>query len=104
MGHGGGRSLFARADRWERRVVEREGANSSVTTPSTGVEAGSPSSEPIFRTFLIGDIRGYTRFTREHGSAAAARLAKAFADLARDAVEARRGDVFELRGDEVVAV
>src|SRR5256885_10576044 len=34
----------------------------------------------VFRTFLIGDIRGYTSFTRERGSAAAARLAKAFAD------------------------
>lgn len=33
------------------------------------------------RTFLIADIRGYTRFTREQGDAEAARLAKAFADL-----------------------
>jgi WD40 repeat protein/class 3 adenylate cyclase len=56
------------------------------------------------RTFLIADVRGYTRFTREHGDAAAARLAKRFADLARDAVEARRGRVIELRGDEALAV
>lgn len=56
------------------------------------------------RTFLIADIRGYTTFTRQHGDQAAARLAKAFADLARDAVEARSGTVIELRGDEALAV
>ncbi|MDP9329710.1 MAG: PQQ-binding-like beta-propeller repeat protein [Actinomycetota bacterium] len=56
------------------------------------------------RTFLIADVRGYTRFTREHGDAAAARLAKTFADLAREAVEARNGEVIELRGDEALAV
>ena len=43
------------------------------------------------RTFLIADVRGYTRFTRERGDAEAARLAKKFADLARDSVEARGG-------------
>jgi class 3 adenylate cyclase len=55
-------------------------------------------------TFLIADVRGYTRFTRERGDAAAALLAKRFADLARDAVEARSGRVIELRGDEALAV
>ena len=54
--------------------------------------------------FLIADVRGYTRFTRERGDAAAALLAKKFADLARDAVEARSGRVIELRGDEALAV
>jgi WD40 repeat protein/class 3 adenylate cyclase len=56
------------------------------------------------RTFLIADVRGYTRFTRERGDAQAARLAKKFADLARDAVGARGGRVIELRGDEALAV
>src|SRR5437762_5503786 len=56
------------------------------------------------RTFLIADIRGYTAFTREHGDEAAARLAMRFAELARDAVEARSGEVVELRGDEALAV
>ena len=56
------------------------------------------------RTFLIADVRGYTRFTGEHGDAEAARLAKRFADLARDSVEARGGRVIELRGDEALAV
>ena len=55
-------------------------------------------------SFLIADVRGYTRFTAERGDAAAALLAKRFADLARDAVEARGGQVIELRGDEALAV
>jgi WD40 repeat protein/class 3 adenylate cyclase len=55
-------------------------------------------------TFVIADVRGYTRFTRERGDAAAATLAKKFADHSRDAVEARGGRVLELRGDEALAV
>jgi WD40 repeat protein/class 3 adenylate cyclase len=55
-------------------------------------------------SFLIADVRGYSRFTAERGDAAAALLAKRFADLARDAVEARGGRVIELRGDEALAV
>jgi class 3 adenylate cyclase len=55
-------------------------------------------------SFLIADVRGYTRFTAERGDAAAALLAKRFAGLARDAVEARGGRVIELRGDEALAV
>ena len=55
------------------------------------------------RTFLIADIRGYTTFTRQRGDADAARLAGRFADLARDAVEARNGLVLELREDEALA-
>lgn len=72
-----------------------------VTSGAKPVEAESAVAE---RTFLIADIRGYTRFTREQGDAEAARLAKAFADLAEDAVEGRDGRVVELRGDEVMAV
>lgn len=68
-----------------------------VRTPDVGPSAA-------VRTFLIVDVRGYTRFTREHGDAEAARLAKRFADLARDGVEARSGRVIELRGDEALAV
>ncbi|HYF10908.1 MAG TPA: AAA family ATPase, partial [Actinomycetota bacterium] len=68
------------------------------------METRRPDDKPSVRTFLIADVRGYTRFTREHGDAAAARLATRFADLARDAVEARRGHVIELRGDEALAV
>ena len=61
-------------------------------------------SPPNLLTFLIADIRGYSTFTRERGDGAAALLAQKFADLARDAVEARSGRVIELRGDEAFAV
>src|SRR2546423_1178832 len=50
------------------------------------------------RTFLIADVRGYTRFTLEHGDEAAARLASAFAQLAGEVVSASGGEVIELRG------
>jgi WD40 repeat protein/class 3 adenylate cyclase len=72
-----------------------------VTGDATLVDAQGAVAE---RTFLIADIRGYTRFTHERGDAAAARLAQTFAELAEDAVEARDGRVVEIRGDEVMAV
>src|SRR5215210_8076598 len=68
------------------------------------VEAQQGMQTTAVRTFLIADVRGYTRFTREQGDVEAARLAKKFADLARDAVGARGGRVIELRGDEALAV
>ena len=40
-----------------------------------------PDHRGSVRTFLIGDIRGYTTFTRERGDDAAARLASKFAEL-----------------------
>jgi class 3 adenylate cyclase len=80
------------------------GDTGSASSSDVRVTAQGTSSDPLFRTFLIADIRGWTNFTRERGAAAAGRLAQTFADLARDAVEARGGEVFELRGDEVVSV
>jgi WD40 repeat protein/class 3 adenylate cyclase len=56
------------------------------------------------RTFLIADVRGYTVFTQERGDEAAAALARKFAAVARQGVEARGGTVVELRGDEALAV
>ena len=56
------------------------------------------------RTFLIADVRGYTVFTAEQGDEAAARLAARFAQVAREGVAARGGEVIELRGDEALAV
>jgi WD40 repeat protein/class 3 adenylate cyclase len=63
----------------------------------TVVEAG-------IKTFLIADVRGYTRFTSERGDEAAARLATRFAELARETIEAAGGTLVELRGDEAMAV
>jgi class 3 adenylate cyclase/WD40 repeat protein/energy-coupling factor transporter ATP-binding protein EcfA2 len=56
------------------------------------------------RTFLIADIREYSRFTAEFGDEAAARLARRFADVAAEGVEAWGGELVELRGDEALAV
>src|SRR5438874_3909632 len=55
-------------------------------------------------TFLFADVRGYTRFTQQHGDAAAAHLALRFATLAREVVESQGGRVLELRGDEALCV
>jgi branched-chain amino acid transport system substrate-binding protein len=56
------------------------------------------------RTFLIADVRGYTRFTQEHGDEQAGELAASFADLAGEVVSSCGGQVLELRGDEALAV
>ena len=56
------------------------------------------------RTFLIADVRGYSRYTEEYGDEAAARLAAKFSDVVTDEVEAHGGRVVELRGDEALAV
>lgn len=56
------------------------------------------------RTFLFVDFRGYTRFTVEHGDAAAARLIERFGATAEKAFAAWHGDVIGKAGDELVAV
>jgi len=56
------------------------------------------------RTFLIADVRGYTRFTHTHGDEAAARLAGRFAEVVNEEVNALGGRVVGLRGDEALCV
>jgi len=56
------------------------------------------------RTFLIADLRGYTRYSDENGDEAASALARGFAAIANDAVSAQGGEVIELRGDEALCV
>ena len=56
------------------------------------------------RTFLFADMRGYTRFTQEHGDDAASALAGRFADLVKETVPAFEGELLELRGDEALCV
>ena len=75
---------------------------------------GEPSSAPQLLTdatgdadvhaFLIADVRGWTAFTQERGDEGAARLAAHFAEVTRSVVEAHRGNVLELRGDEAMVV
>jgi class 3 adenylate cyclase len=56
------------------------------------------------RSFLIADVRGYTRFTNERGDEAASQLAGRFAGLTRAAVAEYGGTLLELRGDEALCV
>ena len=61
-------------------------------------------SDARIKTFLIADVRGYTRFTQQRGDEAAATLATKFAEVARAAIDAAGGTLVELRGDEAMAV
>jgi class 3 adenylate cyclase len=67
-------------------------------------ERAATGRTPQLRTFLISDVRGYTRYTQEHGDEAGAELAATFARLVRDVVSKREGRLLELRGDEALVV
>jgi basic membrane protein A len=56
------------------------------------------------RSFLIADVRGYTRYTQERGDDAGARVAAEFAKLARQEIKRHGGELLELRGDEALGV
>ena len=58
----------------------------------------------VVNTFLIADIRGYTRFTEEQGDDRASELAARFADVVRVAMPHWGGELLELRGDEALCV
>ncbi len=62
------------------------------------------NDEPHVLTFLIADVRGYSRYTEEYGDEAAARLAAKFVDLVGEGVEIHGGTLIEVRGDEGLAV
>ena len=64
---------------------------------------GNQAHAPV-RTFLIADIRGYTRFTEEYGDEASARLSAKFSDLVNEGAQLRGGKLIELRGDEALVV
>jgi len=61
-------------------------------------------SQTGVRTFVIADVRGYSRFTEDHGDEEAARLSAKFVGLMTDGVEAHGGVLIEVRGDEGLAV
>ena len=63
----------------------------------------STPNAPV-RTFLIADIRGYSRFTEQYGDEASATLASKFSDLVGGGVQTRGGTLIEIRGDEALAV
>lgn len=62
------------------------------------------TGDPGIYTFLIADIRGYSRYTDEFGAEAAAGLTAQFVDLVTEDVESHGGKVVEIRGDEALAV
>ena len=63
-----------------------------------------PISPTELRTFLIADVRGYTRYTKEQGDEAASDLAASFAEIVRGTVPEFAGELLELRGDEALCV
>ena len=73
------------------------------TTPE-GPEDGQGDRPGGVRAFLIADVRGYTRFTREKGDEAAAELAGRYAAIVREVAEPAGGNLLELRGDEALVV
>jgi ABC-type transport system substrate-binding protein/class 3 adenylate cyclase len=75
-----------------------------VTEDTRSGEPALPVSGADIRTFLFADMRGYTRFTQEHGDDAASALASRFADLVKETVPAFEGELLELRGDEALCV
>jgi branched-chain amino acid transport system substrate-binding protein len=81
--------------------METNGASTSANELDRTVAV---EAEAVVRTFLIADVRGYTRFTQAHGDEEAGKLAARFAELAREAVSATGGEVLELRGDEALCV
>ncbi len=78
---------------------------SGPTAEPRGDDRTKPDADDAdVHAFLIADVRGYTAFTQEHGDEEAARLAGRFAQVTRSVVEAHRGNVLELRGDEALVV
>jgi YVTN family beta-propeller protein len=79
-------------------------------SPSASEPLGGPqpqtdtSRDADVHAFLIADVRGWTAFTQERGDEDAGRLAGRFAEVTRSVVEAHRGNVLELRGDEALVV
>jgi class 3 adenylate cyclase len=75
-----------------------------MIVPNDANGLDEPGRAAQIRTFLIADVRGYTRYTQEHGDAAASGLAQSFADMVRGAIASSGGVLVELRGDEALCV
>jgi serine/threonine-protein kinase len=82
-----------------------------LSDAAAALQVGTPAKAPLIRrtipgvrTFMIADLRGYTRYTVEHGDEAAATAATEFAEIVRRVVEERDGRLIELRGDEALVV
>jgi serine/threonine-protein kinase len=69
-----------------------------------GGEVDAPPPRELAHAFLITDVRGYTRFTQQHGDDAAAQLSERFIRLATVQIQQFDGRVMATHGDEVVSV
>lgn len=63
-----------------------------------------PESQPVPRTFLFSDLRGYTAFVERAGDAAATHLLKTYRDLVRRAVAKHVGAEVKTEGDSFYVV
>jgi len=81
-----------------------QGGSGPTAEPRGDAQTKSDAEDADVHAFLIADVRGYTAFTQERGDEEAARLAGRFAQVTRSVVEANRGNVLELRGDEALVV
>ena len=85
--------------------VPPDGGEPSVDEPRGAPQPEADASgDADVHAFLIADVRGWTRFTQDHGDEEAAHLAGRFAEVTRAVVEDHRGRVVELRGDEALVV
>lgn len=85
----------------ERTELQRAAREHIRSARSTG---WTVETEAGVHTFLIADVRGYTRFTLERGDEAAGHLTARFARTVEDTVASWDGTVIEVRGDEALAV
>ena len=81
-----------------------QGGSGPTAEPRGDAQTKSDADDADVHAFLIADVRGYTTFTQERGDEEAGRLAGRFAEVTRSVVEAHRGNVLELRGDEALVV
>lgn len=101
--------MVARVDSAAEAEFDAQQMSQSADDSTRSTVNGSPpgpadSHATELRTFLIADVRGYTKYTAEQGDEAAAALVDRFADIVREVVPARDGFLLELRGDEALVV
>ncbi len=77
-------------------------ATQESVQPAGGPTEPAESAPAGVRTFVIGDIRGFTAFMAQQGDEAGARLSQTFAVLAGETAAQCAGDLLEVRGDEVL--
>ena len=77
-------------------------ADATSDREHSGDEGGR--GDATVRTFLLADVRGYTRYTREKGDEAASQLAHRLAGLVGSTVPEFGGELLEVRGDETLCV